>query len=212
VFGCLRRFIVLGILLVVVGAAWMFRDQLKQQVRAMRGLRDAPEVASPELAEVAAAKIDGLREHKTQRVALGAAELQSQVQYKYAGIFTGFVRDPTVELQGDHIRLRVRVPADKLPNVKGLGDVASFLPDTAEVQVSGTLLPLNERRVALGVDEVQAARIPLPGRLINDALTRVGRRDEPGLAKDAIGVSLPEGVRSAYIRNDSLILLGQPRN
>jgi hypothetical protein len=198
------------LILLVAGAAWLFRDRIRHEWNAMRGLREAPQVPSPELAELAAAKLQRLRAGETERVALGATELQSLVTYTYAGILPAFAQDPHIELEDDHIRLRVRVPVDRLPDVKGLGDAASFLPDTTEVALSGVLLPLSDGRAALAVDDVQAARIPLPTRMIAEALKRVGRRDEPGLGTDAIAVALPPGVGAAYIRSDSLILLAQP--
>jgi hypothetical protein len=202
----------LVVLLCIVAALYLFRDRVKHEWRAVRGLRDTPEVATPELGTIAADKIEGLRAGKTGRVALGATELQSLLQYKYAGLLPAFAQDPHVELEGDHIRLRVRVPVDRLPDVKGLESASAFLPDTADVEVSGTLIPLQNGRTALGVDAVEASHIPLPARMINEGLRRVGRKDEAGLPKDAIAVKLPDGVKAAYIRNDSLILLARAGN
>jgi hypothetical protein len=202
----------LVVILAIIAGIYLFRGRIKHEWQALRGLREPPEVASPELGNVAATKIDQLRDGRTERVALGSVELQSLVQYKYAGLLPSFAQDPHIELDADHVRLRMRVPVDKMPSIKGLGDAAAFLPDTTEVEVSGTLIPLADGRIALGVDKVQAARIPLPSRLISEGLQRVGRRDEAGLPKDAIAVTLPPGVKAAYIRNDSLILLARSKN
>jgi hypothetical protein len=49
--------------------------------------------------------------------------------------------------------------------------------------------------------------VPLPRRIVPGALDRIGRRDEPGLPRDAIAVTLPPGVAAAYVRRDSLFLL-----
>jgi hypothetical protein len=211
-FGCLRRAVSLIIVLALVVGIYLFRERIRDEWRALRGHGKAEAVASPELGDAASRKIEQLRDGKTERVALGAAELQSLVEYKYQGLLPSFAQDPHVELEADHVHLRVRIPVDKLPDVKGLGDAAAFLPDTTEIELSGTLIPFADGRTALGVDKVQAARIPLPSRLINDGLRRVGRRDEPGLPKDAIAVTLPPGVKAAYIRNDSLILLARSQN
>jgi hypothetical protein len=51
--------------------------------------------------------------------------------------------------------------------------------------------------------------------MVPGALTMLGRQDAPGLPRDAIAIALPRGVRAAYLRADSLILLSgavQPRN
>jgi hypothetical protein len=212
VFGCLRRAVVLVLILLFVIVAYVFRGRIKQEWREFRGRNDVVVAPSQELADIAFGRIEELRNNEVERVALSQTDLQSLVQYKYLGALPAFASQPNVELDGDHMLLRMRVPVNQLPNVKGLGDVASFLPDTADIELSGTLLPLPGNRIALGVDAVQAAGIPLPERMINEALQRVGRRDETGLPKDAIAVTLPQGVHSAYIRNDSLILLARPRN
>ena len=209
-FGCLRRVIGLVIVLAIIAGIYLFRGRIKDEWRAMRGLRETPEVASPELGGVASDKIEQLRSGRTDRVALGQVELQSLVQYKYAGLLPAFAQDPHVELDGDQIKLRVRIPLDKMPDIKGLGDAAAFLPDTTEVEMTGSLIPFGDNRTAFGVDAVEAARIPLPSRMINEGLRRVGRRNEPGLPGDAIAITLPPGVKSAYIRNDSLIFLAAP--
>ncbi len=212
-FGCMRRVIVLVLILLVLAVAYIFRGSLKQKWQNVRGGDDAAvEVVSEELATSAFTKIEDLRESKTERAAFSTNELQSLVQYKYMGALPAFASQPKVAMAGDRMTLKVRVPVDRIPNIKGLGDVASFLPDTADVQLTGTLIPLPNERVALGVDAVQAAGIPLPERMIKEVLQKVGRRDEPGLPADAIAVTLPTGVRAAYIRNDSLILLSRPGN
>lgn len=208
----MRRVIVLVVLLLLVTAGWFFRDSIRDKWNAMRGNTEAPQVASEELAAAADVKLQALKAGETERVALSTMELQSLLQYKYAGVLPAFAQEPKIELKGDELRLQVRVPIDRLPKLTGLGDAASFLPDTAEVALTGTLIPLTGSRVALGVNEVQAARIPLPDRMVAEALSRVGRVDEPGLPKDAIAVKLPAGVTSAYVRADSLILLANKGN
>jgi hypothetical protein len=118
----------------------------------------------------------------------------------------GFVDSARVQLDGERVRLSGRVPLDRLPSPGALGEVAAVLPDTSDITLTGTLLPLPGNRVALGVDQVTAARIPLPRRIVPAALERLGRTDEPGLPPDAIAIRLPSGVSAAYIRNDSLVL------
>jgi hypothetical protein len=212
VFGCMRRAIVLVLILVLLGGAYLFRGKLKDTWDGIRGRDAVAEAPSEELASASYNRIEELREGKVDRVALGTTELQSLLQYKYMGALPAFASQPNVELKGDRMRLKVRVPVDRIPDVRGLGDVSSFLPDTADVEVAGTLIPLPSGRIALGVETVQAAGIPLPQRMVNSALSRVGRRDEAGLPRDAIAVNLPPGVRAAYIRGDSLILLSRTGN
>jgi hypothetical protein len=203
--GCLRKVILLLVLLVLVGGAWLFRDQLRTAWRDFRG-ESGPEQPSQELADAAARKLDDLGTGEAEQVALSGAELESLLRYTYAGALPTFLEQPRIELVGDQLRLRARVPMDKLPRMDGLPAAAAFLPDTAELMIAGKLIPLSAGRVGFAVDNVSAAQVPLPGRLVPPALQQLGRRDEPGLPQDAIGVALPGGVSSAYIRRDSLVL------
>ena len=208
--GCLRRILSLIILLIVVAIVWLNRDKIKAKLDHIRGKdKVVIETASPKMAEQADRKLLDLKSGKTNRVALGEIELQSLVQYKYRALLPSFVDSPTVILKNDEIEVQARVPVDRLPDVSELGPAQSFLPDTAEVGVSGKLLPLKSGRVALAVDAVKAARIPLPHRLVAGALRKLGRKDEPGLPNDAMAIPLPPGVSSAYVRNDSLIFIGK---
>jgi hypothetical protein len=208
--GCVGRVVALFVLLVVLAGAWLFRDRLRDAWRAFRG-EDQAAVPTPELADSAEAKLRSLADAGTPSVALSALELQSLLLYRYRGIFPAFLDSPTVELEDDRVRLRARVPVDKLPSVDGLGDVAAFLPDTTELRLDGRLLPLDTGRVAFGIDEVSASRVPLPQRIVHGALARLGRVDEAGLPRDAVAVPLPPGVAAAYVRGDSLHLLARPR-
>ncbi|MEX2280968.1 MAG: hypothetical protein WEE89_00605 [Gemmatimonadota bacterium] len=166
--------------------------------------------ASPALAQIAEAKLENLKAGHSQTVSLSQDELQSLLQYKFRQLLPAFVTSPVIELDGDRIKVSGMVPVENLPSLGELGDAAAFLPDTTEVSITGTLLPLNGGRVAIGIDQVSAARIPLPDRLVPRVLQRLGRKDEPGLPRDALAVPLPPGVAAAYVRSDSLVLLARP--
>jgi hypothetical protein len=208
--GCMRRVVALVVLVTLLAGAWLYRERLRTAWHDIRGIRDSTLVATPELAEAASAKIEGLRDGDSQRVALSQVELQSLLLYQYQGVLPAFLYSPEVELREDRMRLRVRVPIDNLPFVDGIGEAAAFLPDTTELTITGRLLPLDTGRVAFAVDDVAAQRFPLPRRLVPGALERLGRRDEPGLPADAMALPLPPGVAAAYVRRDSLILLARP--
>jgi hypothetical protein len=202
--GCLK---LLFTLLVVAGIAtlsYLNRDRI---ATLWRGDQPDIEVASPELARVASEKLADLEAGKKRMIALTEVELQSLLLYKYRALLPAFVDSPRVELNGDKIVVKGRVPLDRLPQFDELGSAAEFLPDTTELGVTGALLPLRVGRIALAVDQVRAARIPLPQRVIPAALRKLGRKDEPGLPSDALALPLPPGADAAYVRGDSLIFL-----
>lgn len=216
----LALFVIAGLAL----AAWLNRDQLERVWRSARvevtnpqpDPRAAPDTQAsttnqpeitPEIAERAQQKLEALETGDHDRIALAEDEVQSLIRFRYVQLLPAFVDSPHVALENGRLRLRARLPIDKLPRVGELRQIALLLPDTAEVSVVGVVLPLDSGRVALAFDEVSAAGIPLPNRIVPAVLTRLGRQDEPGVPADAVGVPLPHGAASAYVRRDSLVLV-----
>lgn len=210
--GCVRRIVMLVLLLFLIAGVWLFREPLRTAWQELRGTTEVSEEPSAELAAEAGLKLEALRDGSAGTATLSAIELESLLLHRYRGVLPAFLDSPRVEISGDQLRLRARVPIDKLPRVEGLAEAAAFLPDTTELAVAGKLLPLGEGRIAFGVDEVSASRIPLPDRIIAAALSRMGRRDEAGLPADAIALPLPDGAGSAYIRNNRLVLVARSTN
>ena len=209
--GCLKTVVLLVVLAVVAAVGYLNRDRILGGLGREGTRSQVSETASQELADAADAKLNALSTGKSDQVSLSEIELQSLLLFKYRGLLPAFVDSPRVQLDGEQLRLRARVPVDRLPQLNELGEAASFLPDTTELAVAGRLLPLDRGRAALTVDEVSAARIPLPRRLVPGALRRLGRVDEPGLPENAFAVRLPRGVGGAYVRGDSLVLMSNTR-
>lgn len=205
--GCFRRATGLVLVLLVLAAGWWFRNDLAEAWHSFRQ-ETSPAVPSEQLADSADAKLEGLASGQTARVALSTVELQSLLEYRYQDIFPSFVQEPRVTIEEGRLRLEARVPTDALGSLPGAEQARALLPDTADVIVVTELLPLDEGRAALAVDEVTAARIPVPARIVPPLLARIGRVAEAGLPEDAVALRLPPGARTAYVRGDSLVLLG----
>jgi hypothetical protein len=206
-----KKLLTFGVVLLLGLLAWSQWDRLRP-LRERIGLSARAEEipASPELAERAGKKLKDLEGGKESQVVFEAHELQSLLQFKFQQLLPAFVDSPTIALENDRIAVHARVPVDRLPSISELGEAAGFLPDTAEVDLVGQLLPLDSGRVALAIEQVRAARIPLPHRLVPKALRRLGRKDEPGLPEDALALPLPAGAAAAFVRGDSLVLLARP--
>lgn len=205
-FGLVRRLLVLVLVAALLAAGWLFRDDLRERWQAWRG---APPAAEPslELAEEAQARLSELAEGERTRVALSGVQLQSLLTYHYGSALPAFVDSPQVALSDGRLRLSARVPVAQIPDLPRLGDAVTLLPDTSNVELVAQIVPLERGVIALAVDELTVSRIPVPARMVPSLLERIGRRPLPGLPEDAIGVRLPSGASSAYIRGDSLIVL-----
>lgn len=208
--GCLRRLFLLALLAAAGATVWHYRGALADGWRALRGSREgAPLRPTAELAETAEAKLASLAGSQTRpaRIALTEAELQSLIEYRLAAVLPPYIAAPRVRLDDGRVHLEVRVATQRLPELPELGELAAFLPDTADVTATGHLIPLAPGRVAIAVDGLSVARVPLPARLIPPVLRRLGRREEDGLPANAIAAPLPAGAGAAYVLGDSMVLV-----
>lgn len=206
--GCLRRVIVSLFLVGAAVLAWHYRAPLRAAWTAFRS-GEVAEAGRSAGGEGFEAKLASLGEGRVDRVALMEDEVQRLVEASSGSLLPSYIVAPRVELRGSRLKIRFQVPTNRFPRAEELGEVLGFLPDTTEVVASGQIIPLRESRVGVTVDELSAARIPLPRGMIPAILKRLGREDEPGLPPDAFGFELPEGAVNAYIRGDSLIFTGR---
>jgi hypothetical protein len=191
----------------------LYRDSLRERFQAVTGIEQPEaEFASVELADAAEEKIARLRSGAETRVALSAAELESLLRFRHMGLLPAFVDSPTVRLADSRLWLRARVPTDQIPGLDALGRAGELLPDTASVEVSGRLFPLDTTRATFAVDGIQIADIPLPDRLIPGMLQQLGRSENDRLPADALPVPLPPGAQAIYVRGDSLVLVSRAAN
>lgn len=207
--GCLRRIIVLAVLVGSAVLAWQYRTPLRAAWLAFRGAEAARSERVPAPPEGVEAKLASIGAGRVDRVALREDEVQTLIDTHSGELLPPYIVAPRVELRGSRLRVRFQVPTSSFPRVEELGEVLGFLPDTTEVIASGQIIPLRENRVGVTIDELSAARIPLPRGMIPAILRRLGREDEPGLPPDAFGFALPQGVSNAYIHGDSLIFMGR---
>jgi hypothetical protein len=221
----IRRFFWLVVLVGGLSAAWWYRPELRSFASTAKDrwavLRRMPSdstrrveeqsAVNKETAAAAMGKLDGLRDGRSRSTSLTTDEVQSLLVFEYRQLLPAYVDSPRISMEGDHLRLRVRLPTERLPGIRRMGEIAALLPDTTDLDVRGILLPAANGHIAFAVDGVAAQRIPLPRRLVPSALQALGREDRPDLPADAIDLLLPNGVRAAYVRGDSLVLLGTAR-
>lgn len=219
--GCVGRIVTLAALAVALIVGWRYAppdwreriDELRTRVVELAGGASSDEgaeaAATPELAESTLDRIERFRagSAEDERMLLGGAEVSSVVRYALPGILPSGVTEPSVTMRGGRIILSARVAVTDFPELPSLEEIVGLLPDTVPIRMGGTLGPRDESTSILYVDDMQAARIPIPDRFIPEILRSLGREDREGLPPHAMLVPLPQGLRAVYVRRDSLVLV-----
>lgn len=187
------------LLVLVGGLAWYYRDSLPF------GSGSERVEVSLEAAEIAEGKLDRMiREGEPAR--LSSVEVSSLLRFRATGWTPDLLHDPRVLMAGDTIRVLATVPVDQLPSQPDLDRVRALLPDSVEVEVSGSIRSIGTDRAALNVRRVEFAGIPIPERYFGVMLERFGRRAEDGLAPTEMAVPLPPGVKAIGVEDGYLVL------
>jgi hypothetical protein len=218
-FGWIKKFFgrvfVLLLLVAAAYAGWRWGPAVFPRVHEWLGLNSADETegpaASPELADSVLERVRVFRRGEgPSHLPLGGSELTSVLRYSIPELVPEGVNAPEVAVRDGRVYVRARVALSSFPELPDLGPILGILPDTLDVALEAALMPFGDGSAALLVDEVEAAKIPLPKRLIPEILNALGRTDQPGLPPEAVLIPLPSGLGSAYILTDSLILSRDP--
>lgn len=165
---------------------------------------------SQELADSTLVRFERFRDGKSgNRTSFGSTELSSVLRYALPGIVPPGVTQPTVELENGRVHASARVAVGAFPRLPHLDQVVGILPDTVLVEMRGSLVRVDQEHLAFLVDQVQVAHIPLPKRMTSDVLDGLGADRQKNLPKDALMVPLPDGLESAFVQRDSLVLLAK---
>lgn len=197
------------LLLVVAYGGWRWGGEVFPRIQGWAGASAAGDSEpTPELAQETLETVDAFRsDPDAAEMALGAVELASLVRYSVPGLLPEGVSPPVVEMRSGRIHLAAEVAVASFPPLPEVERTVGMLPDTVPVEVVGSIMPFGERGAALIVHRIRMSGIPLPRTLIPRLLGVLGRSDEPGLPPDGLALPLPDGLKSAYILSDSLILV-----
>jgi hypothetical protein len=202
--GVIGKLILLVLLAVLAGGAWMFRGFIPGPWQRDRVVTEVSEAA----AVSAERKLERLRE-EGDTVRLSGAEFTSYIRFRMAERFsTGDLELPNVAFEGETVKVNGRLPRDRIPerDLRRLGPGADFIPDTADVGVDGRMRMLAPGRAALKVEAASFQKFPIPREQYLPILDRVGGMDEPGLERDEVAFQLPPGVGEARVENGMLVL------
>lgn len=211
--GCVSTVGLVVVTLAVGYAGWRWGGPVFAQMERVAGVEVSRPEGSPPAPSAATAEetMDRFEAFRTggegDRLRLEGHELSSVLQFSVPGIVPPGVHDPTVRLADGGVTLSARVSVDAFPDMPALDEVAGLLPDTVDLVLRGVLLPFDDGHAALNVERIEASRIPLPGRMIPGILRALGRRDREGLPATALAIPLPQGLASAYVEEDRLVLV-----
>lgn len=198
------KLVLLVVLLLIGGGVWFFRDLIpgpwKKEPVVVTEVSEAGAMAAD-------AKLKRLREDG-DTIRLSGIEFTSYMRYRMAPRFAADIELPTVAFAGDQVQVAGKLPKDRIPQsqIDQLGRAASFIPDTAKVEVGGGMRMLGPGRAALKVTAVAVESFPIPRSTYLTVLDRVGGMDEPGLERDEVAFQLPPGVGAARVENGELVL------
>lgn len=215
--GCLRGLGLVVLLSATAWAGWRWGPEVVPRVErwvsgtgSVGPVEDGGPVPSPMLAEATLDRFEAFRNGEAgddDRLLLGSVELSSVVRYALPGIVPPGVDEPTVSLREGRVILSARVATSAFPDLPALDEVIGFLPDTVGIVMEGGLLAFRPNFAALRIDRVEAARIPLPARMIPPILEALGRTPRDGLPPQALALPLPTGLSGVYVERDQLVLL-----
>lgn len=210
--SCLGSLVTLVLVVMAGYAGWRWGDSIYPRLERMAGIERVDRsiaAPSPEVAEAAAARYARLIETGGPgEIRYDQNELTSLLVHSLGERLPTGVSEPRVLLEEQEATVSALLDLNRIPTFPDLGEFLTFLPDTVDVSVSGALIPFEGPGAALMVNRINAAGVRLPRRVIAPLLESLGRNDSPGLPAEAIQVPLPEGVRSAYVEEGRLVLVG----
>lgn len=210
--GCLGKTWLFGLLIAAAFAGWRWGPAVFPSVQGWFAEEEATVevLPSPELADAALDRFERFRRGESgDQLSLSDAEVIAVIRYSAPGMVPGGVSNPVVEFRDGVVSLSARIAVEAFPGLPTVDGILGFLPDTVTVAVEGALSPLDDDGIALVVHGVRASFIPvpLPDGMTPNILAALGRRHVDGLPEDALAFPLPDGVRSAHVLRDRLILV-----
>ena len=137
---------------------------------------------------------------------LTEAELASLLQNRPDIWSLGGATPPRVTMRGDTLRVSGAVPVDRLPDDPAIDAIRMFLPDTAQVDISGTVSMFDERTLAFNVATVDVSGMPIPARYVPIVLGRLGLSQRDDLPAESFAVPLPPDMGSVSVDDGELVI------
>ena len=209
----MKKSVIAVVLILVAYAGFRWGPAVFPSIERALGIAPAvPTLEQPQpTPELAAHTLDLFEQFRAgeagDRLMLGGTELSAVLRYSLPGLVPRGITAPTIELEKGRVHVSARVAVESFPKLPRLDHIIGLLPDTILLEIRGSLVPLDQRHMALVVDRLQAMKIPIPARLVADVLKAFGQSRPPSLPDDALEVPMPDGLGSVFVQRDSLVML-----
>lgn len=203
--SCLARIGCLTVIVVLAGAAWIWRGPLL----AWWHEHDRPVAASApsaDLARTSGKKLDDfLRGRGPAHISFDQAELQSLASYRFRDSLPPGLSDPRITLGDSTLEASAALQVDRLMHGKAPDGLRSLLGDSA--RVTAELRPEVPRRgvLELGVRKVSAGGLPIPDLMVPWLLQQSGLAGNHGSAR-AVALPVPRDLAAVRVEGGRLEL------
>jgi hypothetical protein len=132
------------------------------------------------------------------RLELDAPQLTALLRHAVPGLIPQGVRDPSVSIVDEEIRVRARVEPGALSGGEVLSDVLGALPERVDVELRGTLHRVAPSAVEYRIERATVGAVPLP----NAVVAALVRRWPGGRVAPVEGEGLPPALRAPWSSSD----------
>ncbi|MDX2263036.1 MAG: hypothetical protein SFU84_15195 [Gemmatimonadales bacterium] len=201
---CLGRMVFAVFLLLLIGAGWLYRDELTRWGKdVVDPMAKARRTGRPSADAEASAllKVDSLMRFDRDSIVLSSAEMASLIRAGASFLPREPLDSISVELGDRTIRVRTMVNSAKLPE-----RVLSMLPLSPEpfeeVIASGTLTPARAGVAEWRLERVLVRGLPVPSDLTARLIAKATGRPSDG----RLEIAMPRGVTGFRVRPEGVAI------
>ena len=166
---------------------------------------------SPALSDLTMDRFEQMRWGELgDKLMLSSVEVSSVVRYAIPGMIPPGLLKPRVDFEEGQVRLSGLVVAREFPGLPKLDEIIGLLPDTMAVEMQGVIASLDQSYFSLIINKLWMVKIPMPSSLIPAILIAFGREGRKALPRNALLIPKPDGIGSAFVQGDSLLLSANP--
>jgi hypothetical protein len=219
VSGCLRRVGCLVIVLLVIAAAYLYREGWLGFVRrapegdartttAAAGAEGTWAPLTPEGAARARTAVQSLgRRSGPVFVTLEASEVASYIFSELAQQLPASADSVQATARGDRLYLRASVPVKELGGKDALGPVGALLGDREPLELGGTFDVLSPGHAQFRVRELKLRELTLPPPLIPRIIRQIRRGTVPeGVSADGLPLQIPNYIGDVRVSRGRVVL------